>query len=149
MLLKERHRLRSQIETGFNPEPVHLRRRRRADAMEFPDRQSLDEGRSHRRRDDKEPVRLSVIGSKLCQKLVVRNPGGRCDARFRTYLCPYRHGDFRRRRDAFQILGNVKIGFVQRQWLDHGRVFGKNFSNLKRHRLVGIEARLDEDQIRH
>src|SRR5262252_7825603 len=74
VLLKERHGLRPQIETGFNPELVHLRRRCRADAVKLADRQNLDEGRSHLRRDDKEPVRLSVIGSKLCQKLVVRNP---------------------------------------------------------------------------
>src|SRR5713226_5156364 len=51
VLLKERHRLRSQIATGFDPELVHLRRRRRADAVEFADRQNLDEGRPHIRRD--------------------------------------------------------------------------------------------------
>src|SRR6266481_3058438 len=49
VLLKERHRLRFQIETGFNPELVHLRRGRRTDAVEFADRQRLDEGRSHLR----------------------------------------------------------------------------------------------------
>jgi hypothetical protein len=28
------------------------------------------------------------------------------------------------------------------------RIFGKDFAYLKRHRLVGIEARVDEDQVR-
>ena len=37
VLLKERHRLRSQVETGFDPEFVHLCCRRRTDAVEFAD----------------------------------------------------------------------------------------------------------------
>ena|SRR5467141_2070988 len=37
-LYAERHRLRFQVETGFNAELVHLRRRRRADAEELGDR---------------------------------------------------------------------------------------------------------------
>src|SRR5229473_6100327 len=147
VLLKERHRLRFQIETGFNPELVHLRRGRRTDAVEFADWQIFDKGRSHLWRNDEEAVGLSVIRSELCRKFVVGNPGGCREARFRTYLCPYFHCDFCCRRNPFQILGDVKIGLIQGQRLDDMRVFGKDFADLTRHRLVDIEARLDEDQI--
>jgi hypothetical protein len=35
--------------------------------MQFGNRQILDEGRPHFRRDDEEAIRLTVIGGKLCQ----------------------------------------------------------------------------------
>jgi hypothetical protein len=88
-----------------------------------------------------------VIGRQLCQELVVRNPSGRREPGFRTYPGRYLHGDFGRRLDRLPVLGDVKIGFIQGQRLDQMRMFGKDLAYLKRHRLVGIETRFDEDQV--
>jgi ApaG domain len=45
--LQEGQRLRFEIVPRFNSEPVHFRSGRRADAMEFFDRQRLDKGMAH------------------------------------------------------------------------------------------------------
>ena len=45
--------------------------------MKLPDRQVLDERRPHFRGDDKQPVRLAVVGSELGKELVVGDSGRR------------------------------------------------------------------------
>jgi hypothetical protein len=89
VLLKEGQGLRSQIETSCDPEPVHFRRRRRSDAMEFFDRQILDEGRPHLRSDDKEAVGLAVIGGKLRQEFVVTDASRGRQIHLLSDLRPY------------------------------------------------------------
>ena len=75
VLLKEGQGLRPQIEPRLDPEPMHFRSCCRSNAMEFGNRQILDECRSHFRGDDKEAIRLTVIGGKLRQEFVVADPG--------------------------------------------------------------------------
>ena len=147
VLLKEGKRLRSEVESCFDPEPVHFLRRRRPDAMEFPDLQGLDKGRSHLRRDDEQAVRLPVIGREFCQEFVVGDPGGRRKARFGADFRPDFLGDLCRRRDPFQIFCHVEIGLVQRQRLDDRRVFGEDRPDLARDGFVGVETRLHEDEV--
>ena len=62
-----------------------------------------------------------MIGSELCQELIVGNPSGRREAGFRTYPSPYLDGDFRCRLDSLPILGDVKRGFIQAAILKVGR----------------------------
>ena len=47
-----------------------------------------------------------------------------------------------------QVFGHVKIGLVQRQRLDDRRVLGEDLADLLGDRLVDLEARLHEDQVR-
>jgi hypothetical protein len=54
VLLKEGKRPLSEVEPGFDPEPIHLCCRRRPNAVELLDRQSFDEGRPHLRCNDEE-----------------------------------------------------------------------------------------------
>jgi hypothetical protein len=49
---------------------------------------------------------------------------------------------------CLEVFDDVEIGLVERQWLDDRRVCGENFPDLQRDRLVGVEPRLHEDQIR-
>ena len=50
--------------------------------------------------------------------------------------------------DPFESFGDVEIGLVERERLDDRRVLGENRADLERDRLVNIEARLYEDQVR-
>jgi hypothetical protein len=74
-LLHELQRLIAHIEAGVKAERVHLRARRRADAVEFADGQSFDERRPHLGRDDVLAIRLAVVGGEIRQKLVVGDAG--------------------------------------------------------------------------
>ena len=49
---------------------------------------------------------------------------------------------------SLQVLGHVKIGFVERQRLDDRRVLGEDLSDLLGDGLVDLEAGLHEDQVR-
>ena len=105
---------------------------RRADAVEFADRQRLDEGRPHPRRDDEQPVRLAVVGGELGEELVVGHAGRGGEAGLGAD--PAR-GSPRRSawptRSALQVLGDVEIGLVERQRLDQRRVFGEDGADLR------------------
>ena len=146
--LHEVERLVAHVEAGAEPERVHLRARRRPDAVEFADRQRFDERWPHFRRDDELAVRLAVVGGELRQELVVGDAGGGVEAGHFLDLRADRERDVARQRDALQVFGDVKIGFVERQRLDDRRVLGEDLADLLRDRLVDLEARLDEDQVR-
>ena len=60
--LHEFRRLVAHVEAGVEAERVHLRARRRSDAVEFADGQCFDERRSHFGRDDVLSIRLPVVG---------------------------------------------------------------------------------------
>ena len=147
LLLQERHALRPQVEPGADAEPVHLGRRHRADGMEPAHIEGLDEGGAAAGRDHEQPVRLAVVGGELGEELVIGHPGRGGQPRPFANAGPDRLGDLRRRRDALQVLGDVEVGLVQRQWLDDGRVLGEHGADLLRHCLVHVEARPDEDQL--
>ena len=75
MLLQETLGLALEIEPGLDPEPRHLPGGRRPDAVKLPDRQRLDEGRPHFRRDHEKPVRLAMVGGEFGEELVVGHAG--------------------------------------------------------------------------
>src|ERR1700730_14415446 len=54
VLVKEGKGLLSEVDPGFDPEPIHFCFRRRPNAVELLDRQSFDEGRPHLRCNDEE-----------------------------------------------------------------------------------------------
>ena len=78
---------RLQVGAGVDPEPLHLRGRHGADPVELPDRQALDEGRAHLRRDDEQAVGLALVGRHLGQELVVGDARRRGQARSRRGSC--------------------------------------------------------------
>ncbi len=147
MRRQERTRLASQVEPGADAELVHLRRRHRADAMKFADRQRFHEGRTHLRRDDEQAVRLAVVGGQLREELVVGHAGGSGQTglpadRGPDFLC-----DRGRRASVHQRIGHVEIGLVQRQRLDQRRVACEDGADLLRHRPVDVKARRHEHEL--
>jgi hypothetical protein len=68
---EEGKRLFFEVEPGFDPEPIHLRCRRRPNAVELLDRQSFDEGRPHLRCNDEEAIGLTMIRGELGEEFVV------------------------------------------------------------------------------
>jgi hypothetical protein len=75
VLLQEGQPLPPQIGAGEDAEPVHLVGSDRPDAMEFADRQGLDERRAHRGRHDELAVGLATVGGQFGEKLVVGDTG--------------------------------------------------------------------------
>src|ERR1700730_11217316 len=55
----------SEFDLCFDPEPIHLRCRRRPNAVELLDRQFSDEGRPHLRCNDEEAIGLKMIRGEL------------------------------------------------------------------------------------
>ncbi len=100
--------------------------------MEFADRQGLDEGRPHLRRDDEQSVGLAVIGGELGQELVVGDAGRSGEAGFGADRRADFLGDPRRRGDSARIFGHVEIGLVQRQRLDERGVPREDGADLAR-----------------
>ena len=115
MLLKEGKRLLSEIEPGFDPEPIHLRCRRRPNAVEFFDRQILDKGGPHLWGDDEETIGLAMIRGEFGEEFVVGNARGGWQAGLSADLRPDLLCNLRRRRNPFQIFGDVEIGLVERE----------------------------------
>jgi hypothetical protein len=97
--LHELQRLIAHVESSVEAERIHLRARRRPDAVEFADGQRLDERRSHLGRDDVLTVRLAVIGREFRQEFVVGNAGGRVEAGHLLDLGPDRKRDVARQRN--------------------------------------------------
>ena len=114
----------------------------------LPTGSALDERRPHLGRDDVLAVRLAVVGGELRQKLVVGDAGGCVEAGHLLDLGADRERDVARQRNPLQVLGHVEIGLVERQRLDDRRVLGEDLADLLRDRLVDLEARLHEDQVR-
>jgi hypothetical protein len=56
-------------------------------------------------------------------------------------------GDLGGRCDAFEVLGHVEIGLVERQRLDQRRVLGEDGADLLRDLPIDVEAVLHEDQL--
>jgi hypothetical protein len=78
VLLKEGKRLLSEVEPGFDPEPIHLRCRRRPNAVELLDPQYFDEGRPHLRCNDEEAIGLAMIRGELGEEFVIGDTRGGC-----------------------------------------------------------------------
>ena len=76
MLLKEWQGLRPEIEPRLDPEPIHLRCRRRPNAVELLDRQRLDERGPYLRCNYKEAIGLAMIRGELGEEFVVGNTRG-------------------------------------------------------------------------
>jgi hypothetical protein len=68
--LQERQRLYADVQAGLDSESVETSGSHRTDAVEFADRQGLDERRSGLRRDDVLAVRLAMVGRQLRQELI-------------------------------------------------------------------------------
>src|SRR3546814_19366660 len=68
----------AQVAAGSDAEALHLRRRSRADAVEFADRQARDEVGTHAPGDYELATRLVLVGGELGVALVVGDagPGG-------------------------------------------------------------------------
>ena len=97
---------------------------------------------------DIEPVGLALVGGELGQELVVGHACRGGEAGLLADPRPDRLGDVGGERNTPQVLGDVEVGLVERERLDHRRVLGEDGADLLRHGLVDLEARLDEDEIR-
>jgi hypothetical protein len=71
VLLKKGKRLLSEVEPAFDPEPIHLRCRRRPNAVELLDRQFFDEGRPHLRWQSSYSERVIRRCSLVVQRLLI------------------------------------------------------------------------------
>ena len=76
VLLEERQRLGLEVGAVADPSRSILRTSR-PDPVEPPDRQVLDKGRAHPRRDDEQAVGLALVGGHLGEELVVGDARGR------------------------------------------------------------------------
>ncbi len=116
--------------------------------MEFAHRQSRDERRPLFRGDDEQAIGLALVRRHLRQELVVGHarrsgePGLGKNGRANVFR------RLRRRLAVLEKIGEVEIGFVQRQRFDQRRVAGEYVANLQRHRTVHVEARRGENQLR-
>jgi hypothetical protein len=71
LLPQEILRLHLEIRASDNPKPVHLRGRHGTHTREPADRECFDEGRTHRRSDNKKPIGLAMVRRELGEELVV------------------------------------------------------------------------------
>ena len=71
-----------------------------ADAVEFSDRQGLDEGGPHLRGDHEHAVRFALVGGELRQEFVVGDARWGGEARVSSYLGPDLLRDLRCEGDA-------------------------------------------------
>ena len=100
---QEGSRLRLEVCASVETKPAHFRGGRWTDAVEFSDRQRLDEGRPHLRGDHEHAVRFALVGGELRQEFVVgpARPGG--EARVSSYLGPDLLRDLRREGNAVRF----------------------------------------------
>lgn len=137
----------TQVRAGHDAESFHLGRRRRADAMEFLDRQIGHEVRPGFRGDDGLSVRLVQVARHLRQELAVGDAGRGIEAGHLLDAGADDGGDLGGDRNILLVLSDVEIGLIERERLDEVRVLGKDLADLPRDRAIHVEARLDEDQI--
>jgi hypothetical protein len=96
VLLKEGKRQPSEVEPGFDPNPMHLRCRRRSNAVELLDRQSFDEGKPHLRCNDEEAIWLAMIRGELGEEFVVGDTRRLLGPKRPQEAAPHGASDFRR-----------------------------------------------------
>src|SRR5690606_12814769 len=105
--LEERQILCREVRPGLDPEPGHLLRPARPDAVEAPDRDIRDEGRALARADHAQAVRLVLVARELGEELVVADARARGEpgfgADFGADACRYAG----RRADPEQVVGYV------------------------------------------
>lgn len=145
----EFERLIAHIEPRVEAQRIRLGASRRPDSMKLADRKRLDKCRPHLRRDDVLAVWLAMIGSELCQELVVGDAGRSVEARYLLDFRTDRQRDVPRQWNALQIFGHIEVGLVQRQ-RDSGSIIA---CARRRSRVFAgrppcrLERRLHEDQV--
>ena len=100
-----------------------------------------------RRRDDAQAVGLVLVRGQLGEELVVGDAGRGGEAGLGADPGADLLGDPGGDADPLQILGDVEIGLVEAERLDQRRVIGEDRADLVRDRAIGVEARLDEDEL--
>ncbi|MNU56952.1 hypothetical protein D3C71_460570 [compost metagenome] len=147
-MLQEGQGLTLQVRAGLYAQAVHLLRRHRPDAMETLHRQGLDKGLPSPWRDHELAVRLALVRGQLGQELVVGHPGRRRQIGLLENARADLLGRRRGRRQSPDIGRDVKIGLIERQGFDQGRVVCENGVDLRRDGPIDLEPGRREDQFR-
>ena len=88
-----------------------------------------------------------MVRGELGDELAIRHPGRGGQPGFGADAGADLLGDGARAAQAMAVLADVEIGLVEAQRLDQVGVIGKDGADLVADRLVGVEARLDEDEV--
>ena len=132
----------------LDPERAHLDRRLWTDAVELRHRQGCNKGLRLVRHDRELAVWLAIVRRDLGEELVAgnsrrgREPGFLVDAR------PDFLRGLPRRRDASEIVGDVEIGFVERERFDQRGAILEDRLNLLGHPAVNVEPWRDKHEFR-
>jgi hypothetical protein len=92
--------------------------------------QRLDEARPHARRDHGLAIRLVQVARHFCEEFAVGDSGRRIEACDLLDPGANDRSDLGRNRDTLLVLGDVEIGFIERQRLDQVGVLGEDLANL-------------------
>ena len=162
-LAEARHEglLGERLQVGYRLEPavLHAPRRDRADAVDLAHRQRRQKALRFGLAYDREAARLLQLGCQLGEELVAREADGHGDAD----LALHAGGDQRqcfggRRRLGAVVVGEVEIGFVERDRLDDGGGRSEDGADVGADALVlghvrgddgGVRAQLERLEHRH
>jgi len=126
MLLQEGKRFRSQIRPCSNAEPLNFCCGHRPYSGKLGNWQRCNEIRLHGRGDYQLAIRLALPGRQLGKELVVRDTRRRRE----TYLVEYADADFlgsgQGSLQTAQLLCDVEIGFIEREWFDQMAVVSED-----------------------
>src|SRR6202042_3373457 len=139
VLLQEREGLTSQIRARLDAKGAHLDRGLWADAVELRDRQRRDKRLCLVGHDRELAVWLAIVRCDLGEELVAGNSGRGCKPDFVVDPRPDCLGGLPRGRDAFEIVGYVEIGLIEREGFDQPGVVLKDRTNLLGHSAVNVE----------
>jgi hypothetical protein len=91
---------------------------------------------------------LGLRWSEASQEFVVADAGGGVEVGHLLDFRADRRRDVARQWNTLDVLGDIEIGLVKRQRLDDCGVLGEDLADLKADRLIDLEARPHEDQVR-
>src|SRR5271166_340418 len=105
--------LTTEVSARLNAEGVHLGRSHSSDAMKFRHWEARHEGLPFVGDDGEPAVWLLLVGRKLSEELVVRDPGRSSELGFVVNAFPYFLGRRPCGHPASEIIGHVEVGFIK------------------------------------
>src|ERR1700735_4867775 len=110
--------LTTEVSARLNAESVHFGRSHSSDAMKFRHWEARHEGFPFVGHDGELAVWLLLVRRKLSEELVVGDSGRGSQLGFVVNAFPYVVGRRPCGRSAFEMIGHVEVGFIERERLD-------------------------------
>ena len=147
MLQQPRFILERKVGTRIDAEFCQFFRSARAYTMKSANWQTGDELWALFRQNNTHSIGLILVAGQLCDELIVTDTSARGKAGLLADRCTDCLGDFHCGPYALLVITDIKIGFIQGEWLDKIGIPREYIPNLAGDRFVGFKSWFYKNQV--